>query len=82
MYLHRGWKTFTRTHSLTAGLILYFKLMENALLSIKVFGDFGIRLKCCMESSSNDEDSSTSGSDKEDSDIDDEGVERGNTDSD
>ena len=40
MYLCRGWKTFARIHSLTAGLILYFKLMENGLLSVKVFGDF------------------------------------------
>ena len=73
MYLRRGWKTFARIHSLTAGLVLYFKLMENGLLSVKVFGDLGTRLKCCVESSSNDEDSSSSGSDEEDSDSDDEG---------
>ena len=73
MYLRCGWKTFARIHSLTAGLVLYFKLMENGLLSIKVFGDFGTRLKCCVESSSNDEDSSSSGSDEEDSDNNDEG---------
>jgi hypothetical protein len=73
MYLRRGWKTFARVHSLTAGLVLYFKLMENGLLSVKVFGDFGTRLKCCVESSSDDGDSSSSGSDEEDSDSDDEG---------
>ena len=56
--------------------------MENDLLSVKVFGDLGTRLKCCVESSSDDEDSSSSGSDEEDSDSDDEGVERGNTDTD
>ena len=39
MYLRRGWKTFARFHSLTAGLVLYFKLMEGGLLSVKVFGD-------------------------------------------
>ena len=82
MYLHGRWKTFTRIHSLTAGLVLYFKLIENGLLSVKVFGDFGTRLKCCVESSSDDEDSSSSGSDEEDSDSDDEGVERGIADSD
>ena len=71
MYLRRGWKTFARIHSLTAGLVLYFKLMENGLLSIKVFGDFGTRLKCCVESSSDDEDSSSSGSDEEDNDSND-----------
>ena len=41
MYLRRGWKTFARIHSLTAGLVLYFKLMEDGLLSVKVFGDSG-----------------------------------------
>ena len=75
MYLRRGWKTFARIHSLTAGLVLYFKLMEGGLLSVKVFGDLGTRLKCCVERSSDDEDSSSSGSDEEDSDSDDEGVE-------
>ena len=64
------------------GLVLYFKLVEDGLLSVKVFGDFGTRLKCCMESSSDDEDSSSSGSDKEDSDSDDEGVERRDADPD
>ena len=67
-------------HSLTVGLVLYFKLMEGGLLSVKVFGDLGTRLKCCVESSSDDEDSSSSGSDEEGSD--DEGVERQDADSD
>ena len=82
MYLRRGWKTFARIHSLTVGLVLYFKLMEGGLLSVKVFGDLGTRLKCCVESSSDDEDSSSSGSDEEDSDSDDEGVERRDADPD
>ena len=76
MYLHRGWKTFARIHSLTAGLVLYFKLMEDGLLSVKVFREFGTRLKCCVESSSNgdsdDGSSSSSDSDEEDSGADDE----------
>ena len=76
MYLRRGWKTFARIHSLTAGLVLYFKLMEGGLLSVKVFGDLGTRLKCCVESSSDDEDSSSSESDEEDSDSDDESSRR------
>ena len=80
MYLRRGWKTFARIHSLTAGLVLYFKLMEDNLLSVKVFKDLGTRLKCCVESSSDDEDSSSSGSDEVDSDSDDEGVERRDSD--
>ena len=82
MYPRRGWKTFARIHSLTAGLVLYFKLMEGGLLSVKVFGDLGTRLKCCVESSSGDEDSSSSGSDEEDNDNSDEGVERQDADSD
>ena len=73
MYLRRGWKTFARIHSLTAGLVLYFKLMEDGLLSVKVLGDHGTRLKCCVESSSDDEDSSSSKSGKEDNDSDDKG---------
>ena len=75
MYLRRGWKTFARIHSLTAGLVLYFKLMEDGLLSVKVFGDFGTRLKCCVEScfdgDSDDGSSSSSESDEEDSGVDD-----------
>ena len=76
MYLHRGWKTFARVHSLTAGLVLCFKLMENSLLSVKVFGDLGTRLKCCVESSSDDEDSCLSKSDEEVSDSGDKGSRR------
>ena len=75
MCLRRGWKTFTRVHSLAEGLVLYFKLMENGLLSVKVFGEFGTRLKCCVESSSegdsDDGSSSSSESDEEDSGPDD-----------
>ena len=75
MYLRRGWKTFARIHSLTAGLVLYFKLMEDGLLSVKVFGDFGTRLKCCMEISSDgdsdDGSSSSSERDEEDTGADD-----------
>ena len=55
---------------------------EGGLLSVKVFGDLGTRLKCCVESSSDDGDSSSSGSDEEDSDSGDEGVERQDADSD
>ena len=78
----RGWGTFARVPSLTAGLVLYFKLTENGLLSIKVFGDLGTHLMCCVESSSDDEDSSSSGSDEEDSDSGDEGVEQQDADPD
>ena len=71
MYLRRGWKTFARAHGLLEGHVLQFKLMENGLLSVKVFGDLGTRLKCCVESSSDDGNSSSSESDEEDSGADD-----------
>src|SRR3954466_12680515 len=73
MYLGRGWKTFARIHRLTEGLTLHFKLMEGGLLSVKVFGCFGTRARCCVESSSDSEGSSSSGSDEEDSGSNDEG---------
>ena len=82
MYLCRGWKTFARVHSLTAGLILYFKLMENGLLSVKIFGHSGGRLGSCAESSTDDESSSSSESDEEDSDGDDDDSGRRGDDSD
>ena len=58
MLLCCGWKTFARAHSLLEGRILHFKLMENGLLSVKVFGSSGIHLGCCMESSTYDQSSS------------------------
>ena len=73
MYLRRGWKTFARIHSLTEGLSLHFKLIEGGLLSVKIFGHFGTRVRCCVESSSNYEDSSSSESGEEDNGNDDEG---------
>src|SRR4051812_37650851 len=73
MYLGRGWKTFARIHSLMEGFTLHFKLMECNLLSVKVFGCFGTRARCCMDSSTDSEDSSSSESDEEDSSDDDGG---------
>ena len=73
MYLCQGWKTFAHIHRLTEGLTLHFKLMEGGLLSVKVFGCFGTRARCCVESSFVSEDSSSGESDREDSGIDDEG---------
>ena len=71
MYLRHGWKTLARSHSLLERHVLQFKLMENGLLSVKVFGDLGTHLKCCVESSSDgdsdDGSSSSSESDEEDS---------------
>ena len=64
---------FACIHSLTAGFTLHFKLMEGDLLSVKVFGDSGIRARCCMDSSFDSEDSPSSESDEEGSDSDEEG---------
>ena len=61
---------------MTDGLALHFKLMEGGLLSVKIFGHFGTRVRCCVESSSDNEDSSSSKSGKEDNFSDDEGSER------
>ena len=72
MYLRRGWKTFACIHSLTEGLTLHFKLMESGLLSVKIFGHFGTSVRWCMESSSDDEDSSSRESGEEDNGSDDE----------
>ena len=55
------------------GHVLCFKLAESDLLSMKVFRRSGHRLGCCAESSTDAESSSSGESDKEDSDIDDEG---------
>ena len=74
MYFDRGWKTFARIHSLTAGFTLHFKLMEADFLSVKVFGSSGSCLGCCAKSSTNDESSTSSDSDEEDSDGDDDAV--------
>ena len=73
MYLRRGWKTFARVHCLMKWHVLLFKLVESDLLSVKVFGRSGHRLGCCMESSNDDERSSSSDRDGEDSDIGNEG---------
>ncbi|KAM3385107.1 hypothetical protein ACQJBY_009203 [Aegilops geniculata] len=82
MYLRRGWKTFARAHSLSEGHVLQFKLMENGLLSVKVFGHLGTRLGCCVESSNDNETSSSGDSDEEGSNSDDEGSGREDADSD
>ena len=82
MYLRRGWKTFARAHSLSEGHVLQFKLMENSLLSVKVFGRSGTRLGCCAESSTDNETSSLSDSDEEDSDSNDDGSGQEDADSD
>ena len=55
------------------GHVLYFRLAESDLLSVKVFGRSGHRLGCCAESSTDGESSSSGESDEEDSDNDDEG---------
>ncbi|KAM3401443.1 hypothetical protein ACQJBY_005904 [Aegilops geniculata] len=81
MYLRCGWKTFARAHGFLEGHVRQFKLMENGLLSVKIFGRSGGRLGCCAESSTDDESSSSSESDEEDSDGDDDGSGRRSDDS-
>ena len=57
-------------------------MTENDLLSVKVFGHLGTRLRRCAESSTDNETSSSGESDKEDSDSDDEGIKREDANSD
>nr|XP_020193988.1 uncharacterized protein LOC109779774 [Aegilops tauschii subsp. strangulata] len=66
-------KTFARALCLMDGNVLYFKLAESDLLSIKVFGRSGHMLGYCAESSTDGESSSSGESDEEDTDSDDEG---------
>ena len=52
---------------------LHLKLLEGGLLSVKIFGHLGTRVRCCVERSSDDEDSSSRESGEEDNGSDDEG---------
>nr|XP_020164295.1 B3 domain-containing protein Os03g0212300-like [Aegilops tauschii subsp. strangulata] len=56
VYLTRGWKSFARARGLKEGYTLLFKFDGAATLFVKIFGEAGGRLECCMES-----DSSSSG---------------------
>ncbi|KAE8774843.1 l-ascorbate oxidase-like protein [Hordeum vulgare] len=67
MLLGRGWKAFSRAHSLEDGHVLRFKLVEDNMLSVKFYGHSGVRLGCCEESSSDAECPSSSDIDEEDS---------------
>ncbi|KAE8774569.1 l-ascorbate oxidase-like protein [Hordeum vulgare] len=73
MLLGRGWKAFARAHSLEDGHTLCFKLTEDDMLSIKFYGNSGVRLGCCEESSSGSDSLSSSGGDEERSDGSDSG---------
>ncbi|KAE8791316.1 l-ascorbate oxidase-like protein [Hordeum vulgare] len=66
MLLGRGWKAFTRAHSLEDGHILRFKLAEENMLSVKFYGRIGVRLGCCEESPSGAECPSSRHSDEGD----------------
>ena len=66
MLLRHGWRTFAGTHYLADGHVLRFKLVEQDMLPVKVFGHVGAHLGCCKESSSDDKSSSSSDSDEED----------------
>ena len=78
--LRHGWNTLARAHSLAAGHVLHFKLMDATPLSVKVFGHLGACLRCCAESSTDDKNSSSSGSNEEDSGDDDDGSGQGSDD--
>ncbi|KAE8773134.1 l-ascorbate oxidase-like protein [Hordeum vulgare] len=65
--LGRGWKSFARAHNLEDGHILRFKVAEDNMLSVKLYGCSSVRLGCCEESLSGAECPSSSDRDEEDS---------------
>ncbi|KAE8805623.1 L-ascorbate oxidase-like protein [Hordeum vulgare] len=65
MFLRRGWNTFARANNFMEGHVLYLKLMEADMLSVKIYGHSGACLGYCEESSSEAKRSSSSDSDKD-----------------
>lgn len=66
VFLNRGWKSFARTHGFKEGHILHFKFDGAAALFVKVFGEAGGRLGCCMESCNSSGHFSSGGSESDD----------------
>ena len=71
MRLRQGWKTFVRAPGLRSGDVLLFKLVAADMASMKFFGAFGVRLGCCVESSSDSGSRSGTASSSSDSDEED-----------
>ncbi|KAE8800775.1 hypothetical protein D1007_23788 [Hordeum vulgare] len=68
MLLGRGSKAFARANSLEDGHVLHFKLAEDNMLTVKLYGRSSVRLSWYKESSSGAECPSSSDSDEEDND--------------
>ncbi|KAE8803927.1 L-ascorbate oxidase-like protein [Hordeum vulgare] len=68
LFLGRGWKSFARAHNLRDGHVLRFKMMEDNLVSVKIYGSSGARLGYCEESSSGTDIASFRESDEDGSD--------------
>ncbi|KAE8792912.1 hypothetical protein D1007_32414 [Hordeum vulgare] len=67
MLLKRGWKSFALTLVLKEGHVLHFKFDGVAMLFMKIFGEAGNRLGCCMDSDRSGGGSSFSGNDSSNS---------------
>lgn len=53
--LARGWQTFARARGLGRRCTLHFKYDGDATLYIRVFGEDGRRVGCCLEDDDGDE---------------------------
>ncbi|KAE8811079.1 l-ascorbate oxidase-like protein [Hordeum vulgare] len=67
MLLGCGWKAFVRAHNLEDGHVLRFKLVEDDMLTVTLYGCSGLHLGCCKERSSSADCPSWSESDEEES---------------
>ena len=54
-YLTRGWQTFARARGLKGRSALHFKYDGLATLFVRVFGAGGLRVGCCQEDGSDDD---------------------------
>ncbi|KAE8775443.1 L-ascorbate oxidase-like protein [Hordeum vulgare] len=66
MFLRRGWKAFVRAHNFMVGHVLRFKLVEDDVLTVKIYGHSGFHLGCCEESSRDVKSSSLNNGEEED----------------
>ena len=56
--LGKGWKAFARSHRLSKGQFLAFRLDGDPTLLVKIYRTAGGRIECCAESESRGHNSS------------------------
>ncbi|KAE8803735.1 heat shock cognate 70 kda protein 1 [Hordeum vulgare] len=52
MFLMRVWKSFARSRVIGPRHLLHFRFDDSTTLFVKFFGASGVRLECCVQSSS------------------------------